>query len=217
MNVAFTSPAVVAPSSLALLDLSFSNNGFVGGLLAFLLLHTHLSAMAEKPSKQTAPNPRVLTSSTPSKQNMKGQKSILGFFQPKSSPSTPSTIAQPTSKKNELATSPTAWPVGKGSRNGMKSAQSSSKGQQFSRADHLTPAPSSDAVDLASDDFVTSNSAVKEVKGSFSNADACLPSPTTSTNGRSGEQAGNREQTTTSPSRRVRITWTACCIKSSCH
>lgn len=92
---------------------------------------------ASSPMTATPPS-AALKKTTSSAQNMKSQKSILGFFQ-KSSPSTPSSAArrqEPASSpaervsENRGANAPTEASTGK--KNGLKFAQK------------LTPVPSSD-------------------------------------------------------------------------
>ena len=96
---------------------------------------------ASSPTTATPPS-GALKRTTSSSQNMKSQKSILGFFQ-KSSPSTPSTAA----RHAEPASSP-AERVSE--QRGANAARDTSKTPKTKRApkfsQDLTPVPSSDLV-----------------------------------------------------------------------
>lgn len=88
-------------------------------------------APAESPS---ATPPSALKRTTSSAQNMKSQKSILGFFQ-KSSPATPSS-----NKTREPASSPAQ----KASERGASTVKPTPKRSFSSFAQDLSPVPSSD-------------------------------------------------------------------------
>lgn len=83
----------------------------------------------------TPPQPAALKKTTSSTQNMKNQKSILGFFQ-KSSPATPSDR-----NTREPASSPAQRASEQHGASGVKSAQ---KRNFSSFASDLSPVPSSD-------------------------------------------------------------------------
>ncbi|OQD73646.1 hypothetical protein PENDEC_c014G00140 [Penicillium decumbens] len=88
-------------------------------------------ASAESPS---ATPPSALKKTTPSAQNMKSQKSILGFFQ-KSSPATPS---------SNQAREPASSPAQKASERAASSVKPTPKRSFSSFAQDLSPVPSSD-------------------------------------------------------------------------
>ena len=88
-------------------------------------------ASAESPS---ATPPSALKKTTSSAQNMKSQKSILGFFQ-KSSPATPS---------SNKAREPASSPAQKASERGANSVKPTPKRSFSSFAQDLSPVPSSD-------------------------------------------------------------------------
>jgi DNA mismatch repair protein MSH6 len=94
------------------------------------------SAAASSPSIAT-PASGALKRSTSSTQNMKNQKSILGFFQ-KSSPSTPSTAPR--------NAEPASSPAQRASEN--KASTKTKKGLQ-----NLTPVPSSDVIEPDEDEL----------------------------------------------------------------
>nr|KMM68531.1 DNA mismatch repair protein mutS [Coccidioides posadasii RMSCC 3488] len=144
---------------------------------------------------------RVPKNSMAGTQTMKGQKSILGFFQPKSSPCTPPATSRTQNVKDEPASSPAPRP----SHNRTKASQLSGT-QSSHRAPNLTPSPSSDAVEPVSDDLNIEQSTVQQLKGSPEAVDVSLPSPATSANGRDGEQAENQELPSATPSRRAKKT-----------
>lgn len=100
--------------------------------------------MAEEPVQKT-PNARTLKKSTPNTQNMKNQKSILGFFQ-KSSPSN----AQPNASRVHTSQEPASSPTQRASRS-VKS-----RNKRRSSIQDITPVPSSDLLgddgDLQSED-----------------------------------------------------------------
>lgn len=88
-------------------------------------------------SSPTGPPSSALKRTTPSTQNMKSQKSILGFFQ-KSSPATPSSAK---AKPHEPASSPAQ----RASEQRSASATKPKEKRSFSSfAQDLTPVPSSD-------------------------------------------------------------------------
>ncbi|OKL63802.1 DNA mismatch repair protein msh6 [Talaromyces atroroseus] len=89
---------------------------------------------ASSPAAATTPGLKRSTSST---QNMKNQRSILGFFQ-KSSPSTPSTA-----QRKPAAAEPASSPAQRAAD--AKSAVKSSNNKKALQ--RLTPAPSSDAIE----------------------------------------------------------------------
>lgn len=92
------------------------------------------SGTASSPPAATTP---ALKRSTSSTQNMKNQRSILGFFQ-KSSPATPTTA-----RKDAATAEPASSPA-------QRAADTRSSVKAKNRkaaAPNLTPAPSSDAVD----------------------------------------------------------------------
>jgi DNA mismatch repair protein MSH6 len=89
------------------------------------------SVAASSPSVAATPTTGALKRSSSSTQNMKNQKSILGFFQ-KSSPVTPSTATG--------NAEPASSPAQRASEN--KTATKAKRGLQ-----HLTPVPSSDAIE----------------------------------------------------------------------
>lgn len=89
-------------------------------------------------SSPTAATP-ALKRSTSSTQNMKNQRSILGFFQ-KSSPSTPSAAT----RNAEPASSPT-----------QRAAAGKSSVKPKSAVQSLTPVPSSDAIEPDEEDAVS--------------------------------------------------------------
>lgn len=93
---------------------------------------------ASSPTTATPPS-AALKKTTSSAQNMKSQKSILGFFQ-KSSPSTPSSAA----RRPEPASSPAERVSENRGANAPKEASTGKKknGPKFSQK--LTPVPSSD-------------------------------------------------------------------------
>jgi DNA mismatch repair protein MSH6 len=84
----------------------------------------------------------ALKRSTSSTQNMKNQRSILGFFQ-KSSPATPSTAPRKAPPPAEPASSP------------AQRAADTRSSIQKKPAPNLTPAPSSDAIEPDEDDTAT--------------------------------------------------------------
>ncbi|DAA75855.1 TPA_exp: Uncharacterized protein A8136_1226 [Trichophyton benhamiae CBS 112371] len=103
-------------------------------------------------SAQTTPAPsRVLKRSTPSTQNMsKTQKSILGFFQPKSSPSAPSTSQR---SSNLPASSPSgASPLSETTTSSVRAKFSK---QRLDDDQNITPVPSSDAIEPPEEDTPT--------------------------------------------------------------
>lgn len=92
--------------------------------------------MAKEPPASSPPSATPLKRSTPSSQNMRNQKSILGFFQ-KSSPSTPAAStrnADPASSPAQRASE--SRPV--------KREEKSEKKTASKFAQDLTPVPSSD-------------------------------------------------------------------------
>jgi DNA mismatch repair protein MSH6 len=126
------------------------------------------------------PGPGPLKRSTSSTQNMKSQRSILGFFQ-KSSPSTPSG----TTRNAEPASSPA-----------QRASEHRASSKSTRNAQNLTPVPSSDAVEPEEDEL-----SVK--KESFQ---ALSFFPATSTNGAALPQTNadeQKENVSVTPSRRV--------------
>ncbi|KAF3483954.1 DNA mismatch repair protein msh6 [Arthroderma uncinatum] len=104
----------------------------------------------------TTPAPsRVLKRSTPSTQNMnKNQKSILGFFQPKSSPSAPS-ASQRSSNNPASSPSEAASIRGSFSTTTTSSVRSKLSKQGLDTAQNITPVPSSDAIEPLEEDTPT--------------------------------------------------------------
>ncbi|KAI1977161.1 DNA mismatch repair protein msh6 [Ophidiomyces ophidiicola] len=137
---------------------------------------------------------------------MKSQKSILGFFQSKSSPSTLPTAQRASAVKQELVSSPTRASSAKLSRSfasaNTKSTQSPDARQ--CQPPHLTPAPSSDAIEPGSDDLNTRKTTIERSKESSKTVDASLPSPATSANDRDGEQTEKDTRDSITPSRRAK-------------
>ena len=93
-----------------------------------------------KGSSPTATPPTALKRTTSSTQNMKNQKSILGFFQ-KSSPATPSTAPRKAPPPAEPASSPAQRAAD------VKSSVNKKKASQ-----NLTQAPSSDNIEPDEED-----------------------------------------------------------------
>lgn len=138
-------------------------------------------------SSPSAPPPSLKKASSGS-QTAKNQKSILGFFQKKT------TDNQPLSKDGELTSSP----MGHG---GVRKRLASRSAARKSSSQALTPAPSSDAAErLNSED-------VMEEGGDQASGDNGLPSPVTPMNGiikDNGSQAGASDLLPfNSPSRKV--------------
>ncbi|KAE8152629.1 DNA mismatch repair protein Msh6 [Aspergillus avenaceus] len=98
-------------------------------------------------SPAATPPSGVLKRSTSSTQNMKNQKSILGFFQ-KSSPSTPSTArnAEPASSPAQRASEQREAASNKGS-------VKSEKKRSFPKLSDLSPVPSSDLIEPEEEDY----------------------------------------------------------------
>lgn len=96
------------------------------------------SGVASSPPASTP----ALKRSTSSTQNMKNQRSILGFFQ-KSSPATPSTAPRKAAPPTEPASSPA-----------QRAAETKSFIKKTSTP-NLTPAPSSDAIEPDEHDSAT--------------------------------------------------------------
>lgn len=90
---------------------------------------------ASSPSAASSP---ALKRTTPSTQNMRSQKSILGFFQ-KSSPATPSN-----NRTREPASSPAQRASEKRSESAVKPTPKDQKRSFSSFAQDLSPVPSSD-------------------------------------------------------------------------
>lgn len=90
---------------------------------------------ASSPSAASSP---ALKRATPSTQNMRSQKSILGFFQ-KSSPATPSS-----NRTREPASSPAQRASEKRSESAVKPTPKEQKRSFSSFAQDLSPVPSSD-------------------------------------------------------------------------
>lgn len=111
---------------------------------------------ASSPSAATPPS-AALKRSTSSTQNMKNQKSILGFFQ-KSSPSTPSTA-----RNAEPASSP-AERVSEQRRGGAKAVAERKKSVPKFKQD-LEPVPSSDLVIPEEDDQADNTQVRSRVEG----------------------------------------------------
>lgn len=130
--------------------------------------HGLSSAMAKGPAAASTletPPPSALKRSTSSTQNMKNQKSILGFFQ-KSSPTTPSTAksngapaSSPAERASEQrATSSTSGKTSKNKKDAKKDPVSSPSGD-------LTPLPSSDPVEREDNDAVETKVMRSEFRG----------------------------------------------------
>lgn len=151
---------------------------------------------ASESGQSPAPTP-ALKKSTSSTQNMKNQKSILGFFQAK----TPGSNLTP----SRLPERPTPSTQRNGSAKGLtKKLLSKSESTQS-----LTPAPSSDAVDpdeADEDEEMQGSSMPRKTDG--------LPSPVSPADGAVEEQAAGDLDGLTSfgtPSRKVSI------FSSKCH
>lgn len=119
-------------------------------------------AASSPPPTATPPSSRALKRTTSSTQNMKSQKSILGFFQ-KSSPSTPSTarkVVEPASSPAERASIQRA-----GADTTTSSTEKKKPLQPQHRVPHfkqdLTPVPSSDLVIPDEDDERQEQNAVQ--------------------------------------------------------
>lgn len=137
---------------------------------------------------ETTPSSRILKKSTSTSQNVKNQKSILGFFQVKSSPSTPSdargnTCAEPISSPAHRASL-----HGPRGRVGPPLRGAAGKNANGGVGQNLSPAPSSDAVEPDADEVKWESPEAEEKKGSPEIVDARLPSPAMSANGVVGEQ-----------------------------
>jgi hypothetical protein len=161
-------------------------------------------------NSETTPSSRILNKSTPTSQNAKNQKSILGFFQVKSSPSTPSgargnasaePISSPAHRASESQSRSRAGPTSRGvALNSTRTARNKNVGV----GQNLSPAPSSDVVEPDADELKSEPPAAEEKKGSSEIADASLPSPAMSANGLVEEQTGSGvEQHSVNLSRRV--------------
>jgi Ulp1 family protease len=164
---------------------------------------------ASSPPIATTPTTEALKKSTSSTQNMKNQKSILGFFQLKSSPVTPSgTPAQGSASHTEPASSPSEQRTS--NNNGITSRALTVKLAKDKKMNgitqNMTPVPSSDMA-VPDHDEEEENLITTGKKESFETfADISLPSPVTSTNGVAGGQAGDGvERGSITPSRRVRF------------
>ncbi|KAL2003812.1 hypothetical protein VTN02DRAFT_2166 [Thermoascus thermophilus] len=148
------------------------------------------------PTAATTPASKGLKRSTSSTQNMKNQRSILGFFQ-KSSPSTPSAAtlrnnAEPASSPAQRASKQRA----SGSTNGFSSKEQKKKGAAGKVSHNLTPVPSSDVAEPEDEEMVDSK------QGSCAGS----PPPVKSTNGDGGIQSDDgdkREKEADTPSRRT--------------
>ncbi|EEQ32901.1 DNA mismatch repair protein msh6 [Microsporum canis CBS 113480] len=107
-------------------------------------------------SANTTPAPsRVLKRSTPSTQNMnKNQKSILGFFQPKSSPSAPSSSQRSSNNPASSPSQATSTP-GPFSPTTTASVRSKFSKQKLDDYPNVTPVPSSDAIEPPEEDTPT--------------------------------------------------------------
>ncbi|OJD19919.1 hypothetical protein AJ78_00113 [Emergomyces pasteurianus Ep9510] len=129
--------------------------------------------MAEDSNQQKTPSSRILKKSTPSTQNMKSQKSILGFFQ-KSSPSTSAASPvrrkdagqEPVSSPAQRAASDQKFRKNPVSRLGTDPSRSLNIGENKSVASSgqsITPVPSSDAAGYdEEDETLDLSSAVKD-------------------------------------------------------
>ncbi|PGH10333.1 DNA mismatch repair protein MSH6 [Blastomyces parvus] len=129
--------------------------------------------MAEDSSQLKTPNARILNKSTPSTQNMKSQKSILGFFQ-KSSPSTSATSPahrndanqEPVSSPAQRAASDRKFRKNPESRFGTNTPRSldigGNKNVTTGGQSIITPVPSSDAPGYDEEDTGVEVSAVKD-------------------------------------------------------
>lgn len=155
--------------------------------------------------RTTTPKSRALKKSTPNTQNMKQQRSILGFFQPKSSPVTPKTSQATTGDAREPESSPAQAVANR--KSGNATAATTKKihraGKKNDSTSNLTPAPSSDMVEPEED--IEDTPVMAAEKESAGDVEAGLPSPATSANGRFGVQvAAKVERDSATPSRRVR-------------
>ncbi|KAK2792354.1 DNA mismatch repair protein msh6 [Onygenales sp. PD_10] len=168
--------------------------------------------MATDNDQQKTPTTRVLKKTTSSTQNMKNQRSILGFFQ-KSSPSTaPPSSAPRNTPSQEPASSP-AQRAASGQKFRNASATRPSNGAAISvktggsknGVGAITPVPSSDAAGFDEDDVTMEED--KKAKESSENAvDSCLASPATSANGAGGVQIQSEEadRSSVTPTRRAK-------------
>ncbi|EEH39444.2 hypothetical protein PAAG_08713 [Paracoccidioides lutzii Pb01] len=178
--------------------------------------------MVEHTNSQKTPNARVLNKSTSSTQNMKSQKSILGFFQ-KSSPVT--VAASPAYRNNttqDLVSSPSQR-AASGQKNHINSR--SNFGTAISKSlkigedknvagggQNHTPVPSSDDVGYDEDDSKMDDSAAvvegeeaKEIDASSVDS-GCFPSSTATTNEVDGVliENGVPDRSSVTPARRAK-------------
>ena len=93
------------------------------------------------------PNPRVLKKSTSSTQNTKkNQASILGFFQPKSSPCTPTPPASSNARQNQSRKGASELPSSPAQRAAEERRVGQGAAGKRNGNCNLTPVPSSDVV-----------------------------------------------------------------------
>jgi DNA mismatch repair protein MSH6 len=158
------------------------------GSTALIFICSTPASMAKDNARAAAPLPATptpaLKKSTSNTQNMKNQKTLLGFFQ-----KTPSTAS---------STSTVPEPLSVVAR---KKPMLQKKSVLRHSGTHITPTPSSDALD--EDD----NTAECNVSKESSRSKRGLPSPVSSANGELGGQTvADAEELTTfgTPSRKVR-------------
>ncbi|PGH14078.1 hypothetical protein AJ80_06082 [Polytolypa hystricis UAMH7299] len=159
--------------------------------------------MAPEKEQQKTPTSRVLKKSASSTQNMKQQKSILGFFQAKSSPSVPS------ASQGNASQEPTSSPAQRASRNLTRNGPIGARlgvNRASTVTQNLTPTPSSDLPDHEQEE-VKEEAGEKKDKESAEVADVSLPSPAISTNGADGQQARDQvDRSSLTPTRRAKKT-----------
>src|SRR5436190_20520869 len=128
--------------------------------------------MALENDSEETPNSRILKKSTSTSQNAKNQKSILGFFQVKSSPSTPPNVrvnarAEPISSPAQRAFEHhTHGRAGPPSRGAALNPTWVRKNKNGGVGQNLSPAPSSDVVEPDADEVKWESPAAEEQKGS---------------------------------------------------
>ncbi|KAK2736239.1 DNA mismatch repair protein msh6 [Myotisia sp. PD_48] len=159
-------------------------------------------------SSRTPSTPRVLKGSTPNTQNMKKQQqSILGFFQPKSSPS-----ASSPSQQNNPSQGPDSSPVQRHVVRKSSTVTSTSRFQpkpKLSSRNTFTPDPSSDAIEPENENVSCSSTGLKE----SAQKQVGQLSPVTPTNGLTELQAApKREYGSTTSTRQAKAV-----VKSYCE
>ncbi|EEH18065.2 hypothetical protein PABG_00628 [Paracoccidioides brasiliensis Pb03] len=178
--------------------------------------------MVENTNSQKTPNARVLNKSTSSTQNMKSQRSILGFFQK----SSPVTVAASPAHRNDATqdlVSSQSQRAASGQKNHINSR--SNFGTAISKSlkigedknvagsgQNHTPVPSSDDVGYDEDDFKMDDSAVVEGSEEVKEIDAssvdsgCFPSSTATTNEVAGVliENGVPDRSSVTPARRAK-------------